>query len=423
MKVKNWLKENHLYLFFIFTAFFPSFRILLIGSKAASNIYELFISILPDLLFLISVLFFAFQFPKIKEKKFARLDYLMLAYVLYNVAVGTLIASNLMVSVYAIRLTYLPMLLYFIFSMNLFQTYSLEKFLDKLFRFFVFIAFLGIILYFVFPKVQMYFLKIANEQIQEYFIIRMTSIFWTPVVFGVFISTTILYYTFKNFQKRETINYFFLTILFVCLFLSVSRGAIIVLFLGILILTILSKNWKEFLRIFALEVLTFCVVSFYISNPIEFFYWILKSSGETASMTEGVTRVELWLKSIEIAKQHPFGLGLGKAGHVAERFFSENSESVSRASTDGWFLKLLNETGFIGLIFYLLISLLLFIQSIRYFLRNKFDLVSFLLTILIVVNIQNLVSNVNDFFLFSNLFWILIGILMLKLKSEQKTIA
>ena len=122
------------------------------------------------------------------------------------------------------------------------------------------------------------------------------------------------------------------------------------------------------------------------------------------------------------------GDGLGKSGHVAARFSDplqgQNaavSSKVSIASTDGWYLKLANETGIWGLFSYFILSGTLFIVSIKYMIKNSFGLYSFLFTLFVIVNIENITSNVLDFYLFSYLYWFLLGVMIfyLKLKNQE----
>lgn len=406
--------------FFVFGTFFPTIRLLLLGSQGSTNAFQFLFSALPELFFLV---FLTLGFRLILKNgipKFSGLDYALLIYVCYNLIVGFYLANDLKLSIYATRMTYFPMGMYFVFSWINQEQLDLELLVARIFRFFTWIAGIGIVLYFVFPNIQNYFLKLNSPLIAEYFIIRMTSVFWTPVVFGVFVSSSILYAFYAYLKTHQTKFLAHLTILFICLFMSVSRGSMIVETIGILLLAAFAKNWKKLVHVLVLKIVVFLAVSFYISNPVEFFDWILTSTSETAGLKSGVTRVELWMQSFETVKSHPFGLGLGKAGHVATRFLSDsNLENVSIASTDGWFLKLMLETGFLGVLLYILVALYLSILVIKFMLNNSFGFMSFAWVLFIIVNIQNLVSNVLDFQLFTFLFWMIVGIMSLKLKQEK----
>ena len=417
MRILNYIKENYIFLFFVFLAFFPTIRILAVGTSSSSNILEFFVSSLPEVCFLVVLIFSAKQFRKTGFETKHFLDKLFFLYVLYNILVGILVANDLIISIYAIRLTYLPMLIYFIASFSRLEFHTFEIILEKIFTFFVWLGIIGLVLYFLVPDVQNYFLrKATNGIIAEYFIIRFTSILWTPVVFSSIATASIIYWFFRFLMDNRRIYVLYLAILFLCLFLSVSRGAMIALVFCILLIGVLKMDWKKLLLVLLLQISMFSVVGFYISNPIEFGAWIIKSSKETVEMKEGVTRVDLWQKSNKNIYKYPFGLGLGNAGHVAARFHSKDNSRVSTCSTDGWYLKLLLETGYIALAFYIAISLLVFWQWWRHFRKFGFDILTFIFVLGCAVNIQNIVSNVLDFYMFSYLYWFIFGIFILKLK-------
>ena len=136
----------------------------------------------------------------------------------------------------------------------------------------------------------------------------------------------------------------------------------------------------------------------------------MKSSSSTLILEKGVTRVDLWMKAFADFKEHPLGYGLGKAGHVATRFFGKNSSEASVSSTDGWFLKIAGETGLWGLSTYFFLAVSFIVRSLNYIRNKSYSLFHFLLILFVVVNIQCLVSNVIDFYLLSYLFWLSLGL-------------
>jgi len=147
-----------------------------------------------------------------------------------------------------------------------------------------------------------------------------------------------------------------------------------------------------------------------INQPSEFFKWFWGSSVQTVSLEKGVTRVEMWKSGFENLKEHPFGRGLGMTGHIGTRFKNSETQKVDIFSTDGWFLKLANETGLWGLFSYMVLTLAYIAVVIKRIIKKKDLLLFFLLLFFIVFNIQNIGSNVLDFYLFSYLFWLLMGV-------------
>jgi hypothetical protein len=420
MIIKNKIVNNSIFLFFIFGSLFLTFRLLLIGSKASDSITEYSISILPELFVLFILIYFLI--PIVQKKtilKFNYFDWIVISYIFFNVLIGVSIAQNLKVSLYAIRMSYLPMLFYFYSSNYAFDIIDMKSLVDKIFKWLVVVGVIGLVLYFGFFDMMMAMILKTKSVASEYFIVRMTSIFWTPVLFGTFMTTSYLYFFYKSTQSNSILNYSFQAIIAICVFLSVTRGAIVILFIGLILLTIISRKWKPFLISLTIMTIVFISVAYYIATPAIFLDWIWHSTSETIGLKKGVTRVDLWIQAFSDFKDYPLGRGLGKAGHVAARFFDKSSVEASATSTDGWFLKLANETGVFGLFSYFVLSLLLFISSIHYIRKFGYDFFSFLFVIFIVINIQNLVSNVLDFYLFSYLYWLLIGIMILHFKLKN----
>lgn len=406
--------------YFIFASLFLTFRLLCIGSEASDSAGEFLISMLPELFVFGLTVYFFLWFFKYGNRKFHYLDWFILIYIVSNVLLGTYLAYDLKLSLYAVRMSYLPMIFYFFMSFSDAGKVELEKLTGWIFALMIGIAVAGLVLYFGFYDEMIFMIKKTAAEVAEYFIVRMTSVFWTPVHFATFMSVSMLYFFYKSTQKTSWQNLLVQAIIASCVFMSVTRGAMIVLVVGLILLTCFSKNWKALLYTLLVMTGVFLLVSFYIAGPAEFLSWILSSTSETVGLKKGVTRVDLWLDAISSFKNRPLGQGLGKAGHVAARFFDEHSKEASVASTDGWFLKLANETGLWGLVTYLGLSITIFVVSIKHLLRTGFGFYSFLFTIFIIVNIQNLVSNILDFYMFSYFYWLLLGIMVYHLKTANK---
>lgn len=406
--------------YFIFASLFLTIRLLWIGSEASDSAGEFLLSMLPELfVFGLSVYFFAWFIQNRKTQTFHYLDWFILIYIISNVLLGTFLAHDLKLSMYAVRMSYLPMIFYFFTSFSDGGKPALEKLTGWIFALMIAIAVTGLILYFGFYDAMIFMIKKTTSEVAQYFIVRMTSIFWTPVHFATFMSVTLIYFFYRSTQKISWQNLLIQAIIGACVFMSVTRGAMIVLLIGLILMTFFSRNWKALLYTLLVLAGVFLLVSLYISNPAGFVKWIMTSTSETVGLKKGVTRVDLWSDAISSFKHRPLGQGLGKAGHVAARFFDENSKEASVASTDGWFLKLANETGLWGLLTYFTLSITLFVVSVKHLLKNGYGFYSFLFTVFIIVNIQNLVSNILDFYMFSYFYWLLIGIMVYHLKTSR----
>lgn len=425
-KITSKILDKLLLIFFIFGSLFISFRLLLIGSYASQNGKELVLAALPEV-FVVCILtiFLRLKIKKKQALKINLIDWIFLFFIISNLMLGLLVGQDLKIGLYGFRMTYLPMCFYFIGSFAVSSKLEISTLVDRIFKWFVFVGGLGLVLYFLFFDFSEYMLLKVSPIIPEYFIIRMTSIFWSPVVFGTFSTISFLYFYYKSLSSDSYWNYFFQAILFVGTLLSMSRGAFLGLILGVIFLAILSGKWKKMLVTTSLTIMLFVPSSFYIDSPVTVTKWVFNSTVKTVKMDDNDRRVKINKSSIGEIKKNPLGKGLGKAGHVAVRFSNSKNDKLSEEdlsvnSTDGWLVKLTCETGFWGLGTYLGFNLLLFIQSVIYFRKNEFGIFGFLLTVLGVVNFQNLVSNVLDFYLFSYLYWFLTGIMVLYIKSTKE---
>lgn len=404
--------------FVIFCSLFITFRLLLLGSAGSETVPQFLISALPELFALTLLTILYLRRPsKFKLENLILLDKIFIGFILVNVLIGSIVSLDVKMIIYGIRMTYFPMLFYFVLRFE--NRDFVYKTIHQIFLVLSYVGLAGLIIYFLFYDFMIEMILKTGGEVGEYFITRMTSIFWTPVVFSTCMSAAFIYFLWKYLLKGEKNSLIHIAITWSCLLFSVSRGSLVVVVIGFIILSIFCFDWCRFLVSFLLMVFLFLMVALYIGSPIEYIKWIISSTADTVSLKEGVTRVDLWIHAFENFKDHPFGYGIGKAGHVASRFYAQSTSEADVFSTDGWLLKLANETGIIGLISYLGLCLTIFIS----FLRMKFykypELI-LLFTFFIIYNIQNLVSNVLDFYLFAFLFWILIGVFANHLSDKNK---
>nr|WP_294858222.1 O-antigen ligase family protein [uncultured Fluviicola sp.] len=422
MKALDYIKKNQVFLFFTILIFFPTIRLLVLGSSHASGIGVVF-SVLPELLFSLILLFAFTQFWKTKDRTITLLDKLVLGYFLFNVIIGVYLAHDLKASIYGFRLSYFPMLAYFVGSFYWDRSVDIEKLFRGFFKILIVVAVIGFLLYFVFPDLHLYFHKMTTDKPMARafgMIVRMTSILWTPVVFGVLMMTAFCYWAYNYFKTGNKWDLLYTFVVTMAMMLSISRGPIIASVIGFLVLAVISRNIKRILVIFGLIALSVSMTFLVLMNRTSMLGWIVESSKETISLEKGNTRVDLWYEVASTLKHNPMGLGLGKAGHAAVQNFPPDTPGVSFASTDGWYFKLMIETGGIALALYLIMALFFFVAMIRYVRRNSFDFVSFILTLFITIGFVNIVSNVLDFYLFSYLYWLILGAFALRLKQENR---
>jgi len=340
--------------------------------------------------------------------KFQKLDIIVLSIFLLSVY-GAVVSQDIFLSIYGFRLTYLPICFYFIVRLLHYNYIDVQKFTTFLINTSFLIAIIGMVLYFIFPNI--YFIMTEETIAPEYYSIkRMYSIFWSPVVFGSLMAlNTVMTFTLINSENKTTslrktmlrLQFF---IFCFCLALSMSRGSWLFAVTGIFTCTILKKSSVKFLfTVILILLVMFCFFSF---RP---FYGALKS----AISTKGA-RYQWAFETIENIKRAPFGVGLGKAGHVAARFAkTEKHENIKTSSTDSWYLKIALETGIWSLGLFLMFMLAAFFFSYKAYLYTKIPkLKAIYLGIMgafIGFSAQGIGSNVWDFYMVAPIFWVLLG--------------
>jgi hypothetical protein len=417
--------ENYILYYFIFLLAFISLRVLLISGNSFSNFGELIFSMLPEIFigFIGTMVVINVAKSPIKPK-LTLYDKLIIGYIGTNIVLGILLSMQFNVIMYGIRLTYIPMMLYFIARFGITQDkYTYEQILDKLNIVFLIAAIIGLFIYFFAISIDDYMVQRSNGVVGFYFIRRMNSIIWTPVVWGTFMGFSSIY-NFLKLNKKFSIKQLliFLTV-WTSLFLSISRGAFIAFSVCFILIIITQKKYKTVLITISSIALILLLLNIRDSKTIHAFNYISSSSVSTITklfnsnsnsnldqvIKDSNTRVSYWKMAFEDFADKPMGHGLGKAGHVARRFFKEGDKSASIHSTDGWYVKVACETGVWGFLSFAIISFIYFIQSIKYLRKNKGTIYLFFFLIFIFVGIQNIGSNVLDFYIFANLYWMLLG--------------
>ena len=220
--------ENYILYYFIFLLAFISLRVLLISGNSFSNFGELIFSMLPEIFigFIGTMVVINVAKSPIKPK-LTLYDKLIIGYIGTNIVLGILLSMQFNVIMYGIRLTYIPMVLYFIARFGITQDkYTYEQILDKLNIVFLIAAIIGLFIYFFAISIDDFMVQRSNGVVGFYFIRRMNSIIWTPVVWGTFMGFSSIY-NFLKLNKKFSIKQLliFLTV-WTSLFLSISRGGI-----------------------------------------------------------------------------------------------------------------------------------------------------------------------------------------------------
>lgn len=420
------LVENCLIGYFLFSLLFPTMRVLVISGKGAENIGELLFSMLPEFFLLVFVGIVAVGFVRNSEKtKLTWFDIVFLGFIVTNIVLGLILSANVHVSIYAVRLTYLPMIFYFVARFGLqHDRATYERILEKLNLIFVATAVVGLLIYFFAIGIDDYMVERADGIVNFYCIRRMNSILWTPVVWATLMGVASVYNFYKLNKKFSYKSLLFFLIVWTSLFLSVSRGAFLAFTVCFILLVFFQRRIKTLLiiliscsiivgllTIWDREVARVC--KFLVLSPV---YTAMNMIGvgsnqQTLLLENAIdeTRMQFWHSAINDFLKQPYGYGLGKAGHVARRFYGFDDTNASVYSTDGWYLKMACETGVWGILSFLTICVIFFIQSVKYLIKDRSSIFLFFFLVFIFVGIQNIGSNVLDFYFFANLYWLIIG--------------
>jgi hypothetical protein len=249
---------------------------------------------------------------------------------------------------------------------------------------------------------------------------RMTGAMLDPVVFGTICAWGVALSVNAIFVSKSGARTLMLALTaLVCLagvVLSLSRGAWFGATLAVTIGFIVHPSWiasRKFL-VFALFVGvgmfgfvdgeqaadTLAVLSNTLNKTLE------EGNQQRQGQFDGV---------LDNLPSHPFGNGLGKAGHVGERFSTDGMTPAGYPHiTDGWYLKLLAEGGVM-----LFVAFMLFLVALLAVLARgatkardpqRRALLSALLGIYVATVVQAVVSNVWDLYFLSQLLWFLAGL-------------
>lgn len=190
--------------------------------------------------------------------------------------------------------------------------------------------------------------------------IRFFSCFSDAANFGVHAAMSSVVFGISAFfvkAKWKRIYFFIIALCGIyCMAISGTRSAMGVIMGGLLMVTIISKNWKAILAGVLFTVGVFCFFSYTnIGNGNQYIYKMRSSFHPSLDQSFQV-RVENRKRMNELMVHKPFGYGIGlsKAGNF-------NSKEQMPYPPDSWLISVWVETGIVGLILYLAIHAVLFV--------------------------------------------------------------
>ena len=189
--------------------------------------------------------------------------------------------------------------------------------------------------------------------------IRYFSCFSDAANYGVHAAMSAVVFSISAFfVKSKWLRIYFILIAAGGLYgmgISGTRAAMGVVMGGVLMITIIAKNWKALLAGVIASIAIFCF--FYYTNAGNGNQYIrkMRSSFHPTEDASYMVRVENRILIKELMSKKPFGYGIGlsKAGNF-------NSKEQMPYPPDSWLISVWVETGIVGLILYLSIHSILF---------------------------------------------------------------
>lgn len=301
----------------------------------------------------------------------------------------------------------------------------------KLFIFIVlvnsFIAIFGVVMY-LFP-IKM--VKLYSQYIEQtggvplHFggVLRMTSILWFPLLFGMLmaINSIIVWNLILNDRKLGVhwiVVYIFSIIGTVA---SFTRTAWLTLFVGSVISSffLLRSRSRRFIRCIAVLIISIVII---LNIPIPMGHYdniigaVLGHIKGTFDYDEPKPRLEDLKVNISRIVRNPIGYGLGTAGHAAERQMRLNSSVIFKEykANDNNYLSIVLQLGIQGLVIFMLAHIIAIKQMLSK-LRRSSDIREQIIlksTISLVAGmmVAGFFLNVWEYNLLSQVYYILLGI-------------
>lgn len=205
------------------------------------------------------------------------------------------------------------------------------------------ILIIGFLQFFFFPSLKSLLYLGWDEHMY-----RLFGSFLDPNFAGVIL---VLFFVFififrkKLFPNKNFAYYALLTLVFITIIFTYSRGAILMLVVCLTTYSFFTKRFKPVLGIFAVLALVFLILSprFYIENT---------NLLRTFSTKE---RIKTWEEGIKIFKKNPLGIGFNTLRYEREKMYPNDKYlfvSHSGAGLDSSFIFILTTTGIPGIIAY-----------------------------------------------------------------------
>lgn len=194
---------------------------------------------------------------------------------------------------------------------------------------------------------------------------RLMATMGSAVDLGFFMSLAITSLSgYLILQRRITIlQTILLSLMLVAIIFTFVRAAWAAVFVGIFYLLLAQlwykKKWRPLFPIFAAFLVVFAVMLPFLASNIAVYFENPALQERVASLSNPLSdpsmldRFERWSNTWSIVKDYPLGLGVGMTGATALRY--PNDPGPVDVTMDNSYLKILIETGWIGLVLFVLL--------------------------------------------------------------------
>ena len=290
------------------------------------------------------------------------------------------------------------------------KVFSIENIFKVFIKICIVHSIIGIVFYPYF-FVENYFPRIINPILEGSAYLRMTSVsgslgFSPLMLIGFNILLVNLFNSRSQYLKS---NLFYFILFFISLLLSLQRSAwlgAIVSILLILIRQILRRK-INFFKIFLFTsslifIFTILIINIDLLDIPQIDFLFERKESFTGAAVE---RSEMWTKGFQNFINFPLGVGLGQIGLVPTFIDSKNYYS---GVTDGDYIKIISETGFVSMLFFTFLALFL-----SFAIFNIIKLTNHLFALILIIvgfSIQMIGTNISELYFVNYSYWLFLGV-------------
>lgn len=261
--------------------------------------------------------------------------------------------------------------------------------------------------------------------------IRATSIFSGPFHLGAFSVLIALIFLYSFYRNRKSINLIGMLISILSCYSSLTRTNLVALIISVILFLYLKKRRKVFVIPFIFSFSLFIGANIFFGRK-NIYNHLINSSNYFSKMLATLLffnddsrfegRIEGWLEIPKLIAKQPFvAYGTGSAGDTLGLTYNIKYW----VNSHNFFLKVLMETGVIGLIIILLIFCIFLFRLVKTIniiqLSEERLIYALTLSLMIVFLINSLVGSTIEMYPYSNITVFIIGVVTCK-NSEEKVL-